>query len=471
MLSRIRVRLSALESIGARAASTASSSGKQRLVVLGSGWAGFNVARQVNKSLYDVTVVSPNSYFSFTPFLASTVTGTLEYRCATEPVRGIKHVNYAQGWANNINFSKRTVEIEPALSPTRDATSDDLKASKQSVPVDKQHPYDLPYDKLVIAVGCWSASFGIKGVTEYAHFLKDVRDARAIRNKILERLEQALVPGRTEAEQRNLLQFSLVGGGATGVEVAAELHDFVRQDVYRLYPQLKDLVNIRVYDVAPGILMNFDDTLRRYAEKRFAREGVEVRPNSTIKEVGPDWLELEGGKREPFGLLVWSTGLASNAFIKSLKGLKKDEKTDSLIVNGQLNVFDEHGQSIPDVSAIGDNAMPQGGRLPATAQVASQMAKYMAKTLDASAKGTEIAAIKEFKWKNRGSMVLIGENRGLLDRSSQSISGPRSRLAGFSAWLVWRSYYMTLAMGWRNKILIPIYWTLAMFFGRDVTRF
>ncbi|GFZ48804.1 hypothetical protein JCM24511_06553 [Saitozyma sp. JCM 24511] len=490
---------------------------KQKLVILGSGWGGYNVARQVDKRLYDVTVVSPNSYFSFTPFLASTTVGTLEYRCATEPVRGIKQVNYAQGWANGIgedfafhsfppylarslppspppppplpyspscfapyaalcsltlcatDFARKTVEVEPAIPPPPDFARD--LAGKPSRP--KQEVYDIGYDKLVIAVGCYSASFGIPGVSKYAHFLKDIRDARAIRNRLLECLEQASLPSVTEAQKRTLLHFAVVGGGPTGVEFAAELHDFIHQDVRRLYPNLADFFSISLYDVAPHILGSFDASLRAYAEQKFARDKVKIKGGSKITAVGPDWLELEGKEKVPYGMLVWSTGLSPNPFIQKLRGVSKDEKTQSLRVGPHLTpIDDETGRPMSDVFAIGDNCMPRDGpRLPATAQVASQMAKYTSKTLGALARGGSLAAIERFHWRNRGSMVFIGDQRALVDRSNKSISGFRSRLAGISAWIIWRSYYMTLAMGWRNKILVPMYWTLAFVFGRDVTRF
>lgn len=129
-----------------------------------------------------MTVVSPNSYFSFTPFLASTAVGTLEFRCATEPVRSLKDVHFAQGWANKIgkfsshwehcindasDFSKKTVEVEPALPPVDDPTKTSLDNYKHTTSLpsnERMDLYNLEYDKLVCAVGCYSASFGIPGV-------------------------------------------------------------------------------------------------------------------------------------------------------------------------------------------------------------------------------------------------------------------------------------------------------------------
>lgn len=285
-----------------------------------------------------MTVVSPNSYFSFTPFLASTCVGTLEFRCATEPVRGIKHINYAQGWAETINVAERTVRVAPALPPlhptAKDLPSKERDGAEMHAAYSPGDAYDVPFDKLVVATGCRSASFNTPGVLEHANFLKDVREARAIRFRLLQCLELASEPGITPEEKARLLSFRVVGGGPTGVEFAAELHDFVTQDVYRLYPQLKDQIKITLYDLAPGILQSFDASLRAYAERKFHRQGVEVKGNSKIGAVGPDWIEIQpkdGGKPErvPYGLLVWNTGLQANEFIEALQGLDKDPKTKS----------------------------------------------------------------------------------------------------------------------------------------------
>ncbi|WOO76995.1 putative NADH dehydrogenase [Vanrija pseudolonga] len=452
---------------------------KGRIVILGSGWAGYNLARKIDKSFYDVTVVSPNSYFSFTPFLASTTTGTLEFRCATEPVRSIEGVEYAQARAESVDFANKTVTVAPAsLSDHTKVQRDKSDATDVALLPEQKlsKNYDIPYDALVIATGCRSASFGTPGVAEHAMFLKDVRDARRIRLRLLQCLELASEPNITDDERRALLSFRVVGGGPTGVEFAAELCDFITEDVDRLYPRLRGLASITLYDVAPGILMSFDGELRHYAEKKFARDGVTVRGNSHILAAGPDWIELKKAdgtvERVQYGMLVWSTGLSVNPFVNSLKGVSKDPHTHSIHVDPYLRVIDDQGKPMPHVFAVGDNSTPDSGqRLPATAQVASQMAHYMHKKFKRLSMGKAPESIGPFSWKNKGSMVFVGKEQALVDRSGSTVEGPKSKLSGFAAWFIWRSYYMTLSMSWRNQILVPMYWTLAYFFGRDVTRF
>lgn len=230
------------------------------------------------------------------------------------------------------------MRVAPALPPLRPTPEDQPSNEKYGAELHAAYSpgdaYDVKFDKLVIATGCRSASFNTPGVKEYAHFLKDVREARAIRFRLLQCLELASEPGLSPEEQAKLLSFRVVGGGPTGVEFAAELHDFVTQDVYRLYPALKGKITITLYNLSPGILQSFDASLRAYAERKFQRAGVTVRGNSKIGAVGPDWIEVtptDGGKveRVPYGLLVWSTGLQANEFIESLGGLDKDPKTKS----------------------------------------------------------------------------------------------------------------------------------------------
>jgi hypothetical protein len=116
-----------------------------------------------------------------------------------------------------------------------------------------------------------------------------------------------------------------------GVEFAAELHDLISSDMKKHYPDLAKMASITLYDVAPGILLSFEESLRRYAMNTFARDQVIVRPNSKVNRVGDGWMEIEGEGKVPFGLLVWSTGLEPNPLIKSMKGVSKDPRSSSCV--------------------------------------------------------------------------------------------------------------------------------------------
>ena len=272
-------------------------------------------------------LVSPRSYFVFTPLLASTAVGTLEFRNTLEPVRSRRSaVQYFQGWADDVNFNKKTLTVEEATVDPRQSlalTHTDV-GPKGSVSKARKRGevFDIAYDKLVVAVGCYSQTFNIKGVREHSLFLKDVGDARKIRKRILECFETASLPSTPESVRTQILKFAIVGGGPTGVEFAAELYDLCMDDLARLFPDLAPLVRITLYDVAPNILSMFDKSLSDYATTMYSRRGISVRTSSNIQELrkglpGMNDAGNEAGcltlktKEEGevgIGMCVWSTG-------------------------------------------------------------------------------------------------------------------------------------------------------------------
>ncbi|KAF7292785.1 FAD/NAD(P)-binding domain-containing protein [Mycena indigotica] len=430
---------------------------KQRLVIIGSGWGGYPLLRGVDKKHWDVTVVSPTNYFNFTPLLASCAVGTLEFRSAIEPVRRYTpQVTAYQAWCDSIDWTRRVIECTPATpSPP---WSDKSEPDK----------FTLRWDKLVIAAGAYSQTFGIPGVKEHAHFLKDVKDARAIRTRILECFEQAMQPTMSDVERRNLLNFCIVGGGPTGVEFAAELHDLLHAEFAVHYPSLAKLAKITIYDVAPSILGSFNRNLVEYAEKTFSRDGISILTSHHVERVEAGKMFVKQQGEVPFGLLVWSTGLAPNPLISSITHLKKDVGAKSLLTNDHLNVIGAtDGAADPDVWAIGDCAQITGAILPATAQVANQKARYLAKILNKLARNPDHQA-QPFKFENQGSLAYLGNWKAIYDTDKDKLLGPES---GRVAWLLWRSAYFTMTLSLRNKILVPMYWFLNWIFGRDITRF
>ncbi|GAA6015423.1 hypothetical protein JCM11491_000426 [Sporobolomyces phaffii] len=435
---------------------------KERLVILGSGWGGYEVLRKVDKSRYDVTVVSPTSHFAFTPLLAGAAVGTIEYDCAIEPVRKYTDIRYYQAWADAIDLVQRRVTCMPAVGVA--ATSDEprkLPGTGQS--------FELGFDKLVIAVGAYSQTFGTEGVKEYATFLKETKDARKIRARILECFELAAQPTLTDVDRRNVLHFVIVGGGPTGVEFAGELSDFLTSDLARAFPTLAPLAKITIYDVAPGILGSFDASLQRYAEDKFARDGIDVQGNRHVVRVERDHLVVEEVGKVPYGLLVWSTGLAPNPLVEALGDLAHDTKTHALKVTDGLNAIRTSDGGVErDVFVVGD-ASALEAKLPATAQVASQEALFVAKHLNSLAKGQTTEGDKKFEFNNQGSLAYLGGWSAIMDRTSAT-KGPKGEVSGRAAWLLWRSAYWSQAMSVRNKVLLAFYWFVTWLGGRRITR-
>jgi len=174
---------------------------RPRLVVLGTGFAAFSLVKDIDAERYEVVIVSPRNHFLFTPLLPSTTVGTIEFRSIIEPIRvARKGITFHQALCESIDFDSKTLHLRGAFRNT---------------------PFDLDYDLLVIGVGANSATFNIPGVEDHALFLKELPDARAIRQKIIENFERASQPRRSVERKKQLLHFVVVGGGPSGVEFAA----------------------------------------------------------------------------------------------------------------------------------------------------------------------------------------------------------------------------------------------------------
>jgi NADH dehydrogenase len=317
---------------------------KPRLVVLGTGWGSIALLKNLNPGDYHVTVVSPTNYFLFTPMLPSATVGTLGLRSLVEPVRRIVqrvHGHFLKGEAVDVEFSEKMVEIAGL-----DANGN------------PQHFY-LPYDKLVIGVGCVTNPHGVKGL-EYCHFLKTIDDARRIKNQVLENMELACLPTTTDEERRRLLSFVVCGGGPTGVEFAAELFDMLNEDLLHSFPKiLRNEISVHIIQSRTHILNTYDEALSKYAEARFARDHVDVLTNARVKEVRDDkviFTQQEDGKTVtkeiPMGFCLWSTGVARADLCKKLSDkLDAQNNKHALETDSHLRLI---GAPLGDVYAIGD---------------------------------------------------------------------------------------------------------------------
>lgn len=243
---------------------------RKRLVILGSGWGALSVLNHLTPGQFEVTVVSPRNYFLFTPLLPSVTVGTVESRSIVEPIRKLIRRHHKD---TPITFLEaECVGIDHAQKH--------VKCEDRSAIVGEVSKWDLHYDLLVVAVGAYTNTFGTPGVEEHCHFLKEISDAQAIRNDIIDLVETACIPGQSAAEQNRLLHFVVVGGGPTGVEFAAEVQDFLREDVSRIYPQILDKVKVTLVQSSDHILNMYDQTISQYAEKQFTSDKINIIMNS-----------------------------------------------------------------------------------------------------------------------------------------------------------------------------------------------
>lgn len=319
---------------------------KPKLVILGGGWGGVALLKDLNPDDYHVTVISPSNYFLFTPMLPSATVGTLELRSLVEPIRRILtrvHGHFVRASAHDIDFTQKLIEVSQ-----KDTKGNDVS-------------FYVPYDKLVVAVGSSTNPHGVKGL-EHAFFLKDINDARMIRNKVIQNLELACLPGIQDEERKRLLSFVISGGGPTGVEFAAELFDLLNEDLTRLFPKLlRNEISVHLIQSRSHILNTYDETVSKYAEERFARDQVEVLTNSRVKEVQEDKItftqKMEDGrtvtKELPHGFCLWSTGVSQTALCQKLADKLGDVQTNrhALETDTYLRL---NGTPMGDVYAIGD---------------------------------------------------------------------------------------------------------------------
>ena len=409
---------------------------RPRILVLGTGFAALSFLRTIDPAAYEVVVISPRNHFLFTPLLPSTTVGTLEFRSIIEPVRTSLRrgaVTYYQAACTAIDPVTRLVTCEG---------------------VQDGEAFVLSYHALVIAVGAASATFGVPGVREHALFLKELSDARAIRQRIIDCFERAATPLQPEEERRRLLHFIVVGGGPTGVEFAAELHDFLVEDLRRTYGALADEARITVVNASEQLLNAFDAGLGAYATRRFRRNGIEVLGGTLVREVRERAVVLSDGRELGAGLVVWSTGIGATPLVDALPFPK--DRAHRLVTDERFRV-----DVAADVYAVGDCATRAGEALPATAQVAQQEGEYLARDFNDRARGR---TPRVFTYRHMGMLAYIGERRALADL-------PQFKGKGFGTWIFWRSAYVTKLVSTKNKILVLFDWFKTLVFGRDTSRF
>ncbi|XP_011027932.1 PREDICTED: internal alternative NAD(P)H-ubiquinone oxidoreductase A1, mitochondrial-like isoform X2 [Populus euphratica] len=437
---------------------------KPRVVVLGTGWAACRFMKGLDTRIYDVVCISPRNHMVFTPLLASTCVGTLEFRSVAEPVNRIQSALATS--PNSYFYMASCFGIDTDMHEVYCETF-----SNGGLPRDP-YQFKVAYDKLVIAAGAEPLTFGINGVKEHAFFLREVNHAQEIRKKLLLNLMLSENPGISEEEKERLLHCVVIGGGPTGVEFSGELSDFIKRDVQDRYTHVKDYVKVTLIE-ASEILSSFDVGLRQYATNHLTKSGVSLM-RGVVKEVHSKKIILSDETNVPYGLLVWSTGVGPSQFVKSLDLPKAP--------GGRIGI-DEwlRVPSVEDVFALGDCAgfLENSGRpvLPALAQVAERQGKFLVKLLNKIGKkdggkafsATDIPLGDPFVYKHLGSMASVGRYKALVDlRQSKDAKGVS--LAGFVSWLIWRSAYLTRVVSWRNRFYVAVNWATTLVFGRDTSR-
>ncbi|GAQ91581.1 NADH-dehydrogenase [Klebsormidium nitens] len=321
---------------------------KKRVVILGSGWGATAVMQGLDTSLYETIIVSPRNYFLFTPLLPGVCVGTVEGRSISEAVRKM------------IVNAKSSAKYQEAEAISIDPKNQQVLCKDTSaISVTGKDSFALDYDYLVVAVGAETNTFGTPGVKEHAYFLKEIDDADKIREKVIDCFETACLPSTTEEEKRRLLHFIVVGGGPTGCEFAAELHDLVEEDLKRLYPECAPYTKVTLVQSADHILNTFDQRISDYATKHFLRSDINVKVSCRVINVTDRtltiWDKWKKQKEElEFGVTVWATGIGTRPLVSDLMEKIGQSDRRALLTDEWLRVKGTQG-----IYAIGDCATVQ----------------------------------------------------------------------------------------------------------------
>lgn len=491
----------------------------EKIVILGSGWGGLNVLQKCAGPNKDIVVVSPRPHFLYTPLLAGSAVGTITLRSACEPLRAI--VESAAEKASSATYVRADARHVDLKHKKVYATTGGGSSSSSG----REMELELDYDKLIVAVGAQPNTFGIPGVQEHALFLKEAEDSAKLHARLLSNLEKASALLTTtsssnsddyyEKEIDRLLTIVVVGGGPTGVELSAELADFVQSDVSKRYgPDICDRIQIILVEAMPRILAPFDASLAQQARQHLESRGVEVRTSVAItKVVDGSRAVLAPSVKNPrtataaekkaaaarsytqdMGVLVWAAGVGARPLVKQmakalnqsdLRGLQVDEY---LRVKGVVE--DDGGttgsNSSSSVYAIGDAAL--SGYAP-TAQVAAQQGKYVGRAIRDSTTTTDEK--KPFVYHHAGSLCCLGTGNGIaqlttsnknntiweaIGASSSSNDDDDNKnkkkeeffLTGAPAFALWRSLYWTRLLSTSSRLSLSMDWLRSLLSGRDV---
>ncbi|KAH7419767.1 pyridine nucleotide-disulfide oxidoreductase-domain-containing protein [Cadophora sp. MPI-SDFR-AT-0126] len=461
---------------------------KPVLAIVGTGWAGFTLLQQLSTTsllkTYDVVVLSPSRTMALTPLLASAACGIFDFRVAEEPVRRIGMMNVAsnhgsdgikkyQVWVDSVDFEQGTLKCRPAVGSNGDEKDEEsvhshsrTNGSKSGTSKgDNNTTFEVFFDRLVIAPGSETNTFDTPGVEQYCHFMKSVSDARAVREKILDCFELASLPHYSASQKRSMLHFIIVGGGPTGVELAAELDELIHGHLLAIYPECSKLVKVSVYDVADRMLGMFGEKLSEYAMEKFRRRDVNICMGRHIEGFEEGIMKVKEDGEVGFGVAVWAAGNKTCRLVREMEGVKKDDG-GKVLTDEWLRVKNEDEGILEGVWALGDAAGIEGNELPATAEVAVQKAKWLAERLVSQSamdgKHQTHFQGKEFQYEQKALVAYIGRKDGIVEGGG--------KWTGKSAWLAWRGGNLQWTQSWRRKCMIMIYWVLNKWDGREIAR-
>ncbi len=390
-----------------------------RVVIVGAGFGGLTAAKALSGAPFSVTVVDRRNYHLFQPLLYQVATAGLSPADIAAPIRGI-----LRGSNASVHLAKVT-GIDP---------------KEQTVMTDRG---TLPYDHLIIATGARHAYFGHDEWESAAPGLKKIEDATEIRRRILIAFERAETE-TDETERRRLLTFVIVGGGATGVEMAGAIAELAKRALAADFRSIDPRdARIVLVEAGPRLLPAFDASLSEYAKKALEGLGAEVILNRAVTACDAFGVVV-GGERIESRTVIWAAGVRASPAGKWLDA--ETDRAGRVIVNPDLSV-----PGYPNIFVIGDTALAKdenGAPLPGVGTVAKQQGKYVAKLLEYRARGN---VVPPFRYRDPGSMATIGRSRAVAQ-----ING--LKLTGLLAWLLWSLVHVYFLIGFRSRLVVLLSW-------------
>ncbi len=411
----------------------------KRVLILGGGFAGVYAAQRLEKVLRPdeakIQLVNQENYLVYQPMLPEVISGSIGITDIVSPIRHLcPRTQLIMREVEAIDLARKVVTVSPGFRPRQ---------------------LELPYDYLVIALGGVTNFYGMPGMIEHGKPFRTLADALALRNHLIQVLEEADVE-TDPVEQQKLLTFVVAGGGFSGVELIAELNDFVTS-VKSSYGNLRN-AKPRCVLVHPKdhILPEMDQQLALFAEKILGERGVEILANDRVTAATSEKAVLKSGKEIPCKTMASTVPAAVPAVLQKLE-CQKDK--GRLLANTRMELAGFEGQ----VWTVGDCAAATtmaGNPVPPTAQHATRAAELVADNIVAAIRGGQA---REFAFEGLGKLASLGHYSAIAE-----IMGVR--VSGFLAWVLWRGIYLMKMPGLNRKVRIGLDWLVALLFPPDLVQ-
>ena len=404
-----------------------------KIIVIGGGFGGLSFLQKARKSKNEFILIDKTNHHLFQPLLYQVATAVLSPADITVPLR---------------NLFKNDKNVKTILSEVKE-----INKEKKEVTLDNAEV--INYDKLIVSAGSSYSFFGKNEWSKFAKGLKIINDALDIREKILKAFEKA-ENEKDERIRKKYLNFVIVGGGPTGVELAGSIAEIAYKNMTKEFRNFssKD-ANIYLLEAGDRILPSYSENLAKKSYKYLIDLGVKVMTKERVENI--EEMKVTTNKQViDADNIIWAAGNEASPLIKHL-----DTETDNegrALVNQDCSIKEDN-----EVYVIGDAAnfiTASGESLPGIAPVAIQQGRYVAHNIK---KNIEKENRKPFKYSDKGTMATIGRFKAI------GVVG-NFELAGFTAWLFWSLIHLVYLIGYRSKILVAIEWIFAYFFNKRGTR-